>query len=598
VAVLGLALAPLRGAAQASPPGEPPVPAADWRTEWATEEGFGLRRDAQGFRFPTALVFVPRPGSGPKDPLYFVTELQGTVKVVTNDRTVHTFAANVTRMPSRDTLPNQAAEVGLAGICLEPQHGYVFVTFAYPDSNGLLRNAVARFESEPRRFGLVAKAKRVYTAPFSRDVAAPSHQIGPCQATPSVLFVSVGDGEQPVRSQDLASSLGKILRLTHDGRALPSNPHYRATAPTEPRAYVWARGFRNPFGLKLVGDRLFTVDNGYDIDRFVEVERGRNYLWDGTDRSIGAAADQVFAPSQAPVQLDYCPAVPGFPTAWHGRFFVAMSGDPGVAGPDPRKGGKAVMALQYDFRTRRMASVPEYLLRYRGHAHQAVVGVGCGPDGVYALPIFADASGGAPVLVIRHAPDDPHPYGLTTNLRPLAYMQTKGCLGCHALGGKGGSKGPALDYDSLVPRLQARLTSEEYRARLRAVDSIPGEPFEQYRDERARIISLSGPTLLHNWVRYHIQEPRFDFPTSQMPNLGVTDEEAVALAEFLLTAPAPSVAEPVAKGPLARLERTLPKPRYWFVGMAFAAGTMLGGLWVWTWRRRRRVTSGHRGGGA
>ncbi|HEU4587380.1 MAG TPA: PQQ-dependent sugar dehydrogenase [Gemmatimonadales bacterium] len=588
VIAAALACTPLPAAAQEDQ-SEPPAPAADWRTEWATATGFGLRRDVEGLRFPTALAFVPQPGPGPKDPLYFVTELQGTVKVVTNDRTVHTFATGVTKLGSADTLPAQTAEVGLAGLCLEPRHGYVFVTFAYPDSNGLLRNAVARFQSEPGRFGLTPKGKVVYTTPFARDVAAPSHQVGPCQATPTQLFVSVGDGEQPRWSQDLSSSLGKILRMDLDGKPLPTNPFFRAGSPTDPSAFIWARGFRNPFGLALVGTRLFAADNGYDIDRFVEVERGRNYLWDGNDRSIGAAALQVFAPSPAPVQLEYCPAVSGFPAEWRDRFFVAMSGNPGTPGPDARRGGKSVMALQYDFHARRMASVPQFLLRYRGSAHQAVVGLGCGPDGIYVLPIFADASGSSPVLVVSYTPRDPHPFGLATNLRPLDYMHSRGCFGCHSLNGEGGSKGPVLDYDSLVPRLKARLSSMAYRAQVRAVDSLPGEPFEQYREARARTLALTGPAQLHHWLRYHIQEPRFDFPQSSMPNLGVTDQEAVALAEYLLSEPASATrAPPPPRGPIARLKHALPKPRYWFVGLAFVVGAVVGGFGLRRLQRERR----------
>jgi hypothetical protein len=206
------------------------------------------------------------------------------------------------------------------------------------------------------------------------------------------------------------------------------------------------------------------------------------------------------------------------------------------------------------------------------------------------LPIFADASGSTPVFAVRYAPKNPHPFGVTTSLRPLSFMQEKGCLGCHALGGQGGSMGPALDYDSLVPRLQMRLGTAAYRARLRAIDSLPGEPFNSYRDERTRIATLRGPALLHYWVRYHIQEPRFDIVNSTMPNLGVTDEEAAALAEFLLTPP-PAKPAPEPSGPIARLDRALPKPRTWprtwLIALAFAAGTAVGGVGVLRWRRGR-----------
>ncbi len=115
-------------------------------------EGFSLHRDTEGYRFPTAIAVVPNPGHEPGDPLYFVTELQGTIKVVTNDRSVHTFAH--VPAPVKDTLPKAEAEVGLAGICLEPRHGYVFATYAYHDADGVLRNALVRYQTPPRRFGV------------------------------------------------------------------------------------------------------------------------------------------------------------------------------------------------------------------------------------------------------------------------------------------------------------------------------------------------------------------------------------------------------------------------------------------------------------
>ena len=103
---------------------------ADWRSDWGVATGYSLHRDTEGYRFPTAIAVVPRPGRAPGDPLYFVTELQGTIKVVTNDRSVHVFAR--VPAPVKDTLPAANAEVGLAGICLEPRHGYVFSDLRLP----------------------------------------------------------------------------------------------------------------------------------------------------------------------------------------------------------------------------------------------------------------------------------------------------------------------------------------------------------------------------------------------------------------------------------------------------------------------------------
>ena len=97
----------------------------DWLRDWAIEEGFLIERDSIGYQLPTAIAFVPNPGIGAKDPLYFVTELYGTVKVITNDRSVFTFAENFY------LLNDTERHIGLTGICLELKQGYVFVTFTY-----------------------------------------------------------------------------------------------------------------------------------------------------------------------------------------------------------------------------------------------------------------------------------------------------------------------------------------------------------------------------------------------------------------------------------------------------------------------------------
>ncbi|HKQ32091.1 MAG TPA: glucose dehydrogenase, partial [Thermodesulfobacteriota bacterium] len=63
-----------------------------WKKDWALEKGFNISIDTEGYHFPSAIAFVPSPGKGPKDPLYFVLELRGKIKVVTNDRSIYTFA--------------------------------------------------------------------------------------------------------------------------------------------------------------------------------------------------------------------------------------------------------------------------------------------------------------------------------------------------------------------------------------------------------------------------------------------------------------------------------------------------------------------------
>ena len=561
----------------------------DWRSDWAVADGFSLRRDAEGFRFPTSITFVPRPGSAPDDPLYFVTELQGTIKVVTNDRQVHTFAADVMHLTARDTLPKQQGEVGLAGLCLEPRRGYVYATFAYTDSTGVLRNGIARFTSNPGRFSLTPRSKVVYTKPFESDVAAVSHQIGPCQTTPTGVYVSVGDGEEPKRSRDLRSTLGKILQFTFDGRPHPTNPH-RRSGQSNASPYVWASGLRNPFGLKVIGQRTFVADNGFAIDRFLEIERGKDYGWDGTDHSIGMNAPLVITPSVAPVQLDYCGrGTAGLPPGWANRFFVALSGTPRRKGIEERT-GKGVFSLHYGLRERRMLDTPATLIQYRGTGYQAVVGLACGPDAVYIVPIFPDVTGTTAVLAVQYDPSAVYPYPLASEKAPLRLMDDKGCFGCHSLRGRGGYSAPSLDREQLVARLTQRLSSEDYRQAVAQVDSLPAEPFLSSRNARHAVLTAQGMDRVRLWMRYHIRQPKFDNPLSQMPALDVSGGEALAITDFLLY-PSPANPDKIRRPKPKPTPPPKPKVRYRHVALAFVVGFTLGGAALFgaaqLWRIRR-----------
>lgn len=501
----------------------------DWRTDWAVQEGFALSLDSEGYQFPTSIAFVPQPGPGPKDPLYFVTELRGTVKVVTNDRTVYTFAEGLITLQPEEELPAFEGETGLAGICLAPEQGYVFVTFAYQAEKGLLRNNIVRFETRPQTFALEPSGQQAFTGLFAGWEAAISHQIGNCQVQGDHLYVGVGDGFQFHQSQKVDALLGKVLRMTLDGQPVPDNPFYQAEAPDAPDGYVWAHGFRNPFGLSLAGDRLFVADNGSDVDRFVEVLPGENYLWNGNDWSIGARADVTISPDIGPAQMNYFPGGAPWPDEYAGTFFVATS-RPEVAGvllirPSPEGGSPW--------------QVPEFFVSYQGAEYQIVSGVAIGPDGLYFVPTMPDPQGRSAVFKVAYNPGQAHPVLVGQAGDPQALMWERGCYGCHQLDGEGGTAGPTLDRGPMVNRLNELLNSEDYARTVAEVESLDREPYRSYAAARAEVAQASGQERLRTWMIYHILEPRFDNPYSQMPNMGLSKSEAALITDYLLDEESP-----------------------------------------------------------
>ncbi|MGB2692784.1 MAG: PQQ-dependent sugar dehydrogenase [Thermodesulfobacteriota bacterium] len=506
-----------------------------WKSDWALDYNFSISIDTSGYDLPTSIVFVPNPGKGPKDPLYFVIELGGKVKVVTNDRTVHVFAEDFFRLESEKKLPAVEGEVGLAGICLEPENGYVFVTFAYQDSKNVLRNNVVRFETQPIVFSLKPISMMDFSQVFVRNESRYSHQIGPCQVYDNLLYVNVGDGFRHLESQQLDSTLGKILRMTLDGKPVITNPYYLDDGRESPRDYVWAYGFRNPFSLDIVDGRVFVADNGLGSDRFLEVHKGQNSLWDGTDWSIGTNTNVVFSPSVAPVQVDYYPkGLEIFPLLYRGKFYMALAGRPNIKGPS-YKGSKSIVMLDFGFKENRMLSAPKHFLKYRGEELQLLTGLGIGPDGLYFVPLYPDAQGQSSVFKVQYDESDSHPYKIWHETGKRKVLSDKGCLGCHSFFGlPGGNVGPNLDTEPLVKRLNKRLNSKEYLESLIQIDKLDTEPYISYKDARQKVLQEEGQEKLRTWIKFHLMEPRFDNPSAQMPNLGISEEDAIILTDFLL----------------------------------------------------------------
>ncbi|MEO6153359.1 MAG: PQQ-dependent sugar dehydrogenase [Croceibacterium sp.] len=92
------------------------------------------------------------------------------------------------------------------------------------------------------------------------------------------LFVSSGDRMAIDNVQKLTSNLGKIVRLTPDGKPAPGNPF---AAQGSPANEVWTLGHRNPLGLKFdQSGALFDLEHGpRGGDEINRLASGRNYGW-------------------------------------------------------------------------------------------------------------------------------------------------------------------------------------------------------------------------------------------------------------------------------------------------------------------------------
>ncbi|MEO8300680.1 MAG: PQQ-dependent sugar dehydrogenase [Rhizomicrobium sp.] len=155
------------------------------------------------------------------------------------------------------------------------------------------------------------------------------------------LYVIIGDRDNagshpwPV-AQYLDTHLGKVIRITKDGKPAPGNP-FLGKAGALPE--IWAIGLRSPEGLSFAPDGgLYEVEHGpRGGDELNLIKKGANYGWPFISHGIDYRGDPIgdgevtkpgmeqpvyfWSPSTAPGGLTF---YKGSSKAWAGSAFVGM----------------------------------------------------------------------------------------------------------------------------------------------------------------------------------------------------------------------------------------------------------------------------------
>ena len=182
------------------------------------------------------------------------------------------------------------------------------------------------------------------------------------------LFLTVGERQRMTPAQDPSSPLGKILRLTLDGKPAPGNPQAGKTgsptldiinpprntevAKTAPVQYTytfpgpnltpaetWTTGHRTPYGLAFAPDgRLWELEHGpRGGDELNLIEPGRNYGWPlvsyGTDYDGTAIPSPDTRSDLTKPVIYWTPVIaPGSLTFYSGALFPQWRGSALIGG--------------------------------------------------------------------------------------------------------------------------------------------------------------------------------------------------------------------------------------------------------------------------
>ena len=336
------------------------------------------------FDSPWAMTFLP-------DKRMLVTEKSGTLKLVSADGM---SAIDVTGVPTVDS----AGQGGLMDVVLHPQFTgmaertvYLSWTEAGPGGKGVAlgrgklveANGVARLEG----FETIFRAH-----PF---VGGDGHFSGRIAFSPDgqYLFFTNGDRQKFTPAQDPTASLGKVLRLTLDGKPAPGNP--LASKGFDPA--VWSYGHRNLLGIAFdSAGNLWEQEMGpKGGDEVNLIQPGKNYGWpnasngshyDGRDIPDHKVGDGYEAP-----KVSWNPVIsPGGLMIYSGNVFPAWKGDAFIGGLS----SQALVRVELDGTTAKKGDRFDMGARIRD--------VEQGPDG--AIYVLEDGDSGSQGRLIKLLP--------------------------------------------------------------------------------------------------------------------------------------------------------------------------------------------------
>jgi glucose/arabinose dehydrogenase len=326
--------------------------AADTPTD--TVLPFTMTRVAE-FNLPWRIAFLP-------DGRMLVTEKVGPVWLVTQQG-AKTQLSNVPRA----LLSNQG---GMLGVYLSPNYKdnhQIYLTYSEPGDSGSSL-ALARARLAIRDTAASLENLEVIWRDGARGRGGQFGAAVAFSPDKRYLFLTVGDRQRMTPAQDPNSPLGKILRLTLDGKPAPGNPQAGKTgaqtldiinpprntelAKTAPVVYTytfpgpnltpsetWSTGHRTPYGLAFAPDgRLWELEHGpRGGDELNLIEPGKNYGWPLVSYAVNYDGTPIPSPDTRPdlakPVIYWTPVIaPGSLTFYNATLFPQWKGSALIGG--------------------------------------------------------------------------------------------------------------------------------------------------------------------------------------------------------------------------------------------------------------------------
>jgi aldose sugar dehydrogenase len=275
------------------------------------------------FDAPWAMTFLP-------DGRMLVTEKRGTLFLVSADGKQRASVSGIPAMMSE-------GQGGLMDVVLHPRFAdnkLVYFSFSEANAEGLKGVALARGTLRDGASPTLRDVQVIFRA--SPYVSGNGHFSGRIAFAPDgKLFFTNGERQKFDPAQDPKATLGKVLRLTPDGKPAPGNP--LAAQGFHPA--VWSYGHRNLLGIAFdSAGNLWEQEMGpKGGDEVNLVLPGKNYGYpivsDGDHYDGRPIPDHDTRPEFEKYKVNWTPVIsPGGLIVYSGEMFPQWKGDLFIGG--------------------------------------------------------------------------------------------------------------------------------------------------------------------------------------------------------------------------------------------------------------------------
>ena len=307
-------------------------------------------------KLPWRIAFLP-------DGRMLITEKVGGLWLVTQQG-VKTRVENIPPVEFK-------GQGGMLGVYISPHYASdhnVYLTYSEPGAPGGSSLALARAQLKIGQATASLENLKVIWRDGERGKGGQFGAAVAFSPDGKLLYLSVGERQRMTPAQDPNQPLGKILRLTLDGKPAPGNPMagkagaasvpvidppenteeaktapvvrtYKFPGPNLTPSETWTMGHRTPYGLAFAPDgRLWEAEHGpQGGDELNLIEPGKNYGWPLVSYAVNYDNTPIPSPDTRPdltkPVIYWTPVIaPGNLMFYKGAMFPQWNGSALISG--------------------------------------------------------------------------------------------------------------------------------------------------------------------------------------------------------------------------------------------------------------------------